>query len=117
MIIGCHPRRLNRMGLGLYGHPWDHDQLGPRGGLRALRDLGVDDMALAVAYHAGRWMTPTGGSALVKFLEDGVVHFRPGVDYGEFVPVTRTLVLVESLRRSSQMPKRRTPKRRPSTFH
>ena len=80
------------MGLGLYGHPWDHDQLGPRGGLRALRDLGVDDMALAVAYHAGRWMTPTGGSALVRFLEDGVVHFRPGVDYGEFVPVTSTLV-------------------------
>src|SRR5690606_20217973 len=33
---------------------------------------------LASAYHAGRWYTPWIRAGRVRFLEDGIVHFRPG---------------------------------------
>lgn len=74
------------MRLGIYAHPPDLSNLGARGGLRRLRDLGYGDVALAVAYHAGRWLTPWDAAGPVRFLEDGVVHFAPRGDYRALAP-------------------------------
>ncbi len=74
------------MQLGIYAHPWDLDALGAHGGLARLADLGFSEVALAVSYHAGRWLTPWQPGGKVRFLEDGTVHFRPEADYGLLRP-------------------------------
>ncbi|MCA8975273.1 MAG: hypothetical protein KDC98_11155, partial [Planctomycetes bacterium] len=74
------------MKLAVYAHPDDLDALPDHGGLARLADLGIDEVALATGYHAGRWLTPWHTGARVRFLEDGVVHFRPGFDYGALRP-------------------------------
>jgi hypothetical protein len=75
-----------RMELSIYAHPWDLRALEPDGGLARLRDLGFGEVALAVSYHAGRWLTPWHPEGMVRFLEDGTVHFRPSRDYGMLQP-------------------------------
>ncbi len=57
-----------------------------------LRDLGFADVAMAVAYHAGRWLTPWDADGPVRFLEDGVVHFAPQRHYGVLRPIPGTEV-------------------------
>lgn len=74
------------MELAIYAHPWDLRALETHGGLARLRDLGFGEVALAVSYHAGRWLTPWHPDGMVRFLEDGVVHFRPRGDYGRLTP-------------------------------
>jgi hypothetical protein len=51
-----------------------------------LRDLGYGDVAVAVAYHAGRWLTPGDPAGPVRFLEDGVVHFESRGKYAALTP-------------------------------
>jgi hypothetical protein len=80
------------MQKGLYVHPFDVDDLHDRGGLAALRDLGFDEAAMAVAYHAGRWLAPGMRTGLVRYLEDGTVHFRPSGGYGALQPRASRLV-------------------------
>ncbi len=75
------------MRLALYVHPFDLDALADHGGLARLADLGFSELALAVSYHDGRWLTPWHPGTRVRFLEDGTVHFRPSVDYGELTPL------------------------------
>lgn len=75
------------MDLGIYAHPWDLRALPAHGGLRRLADLGFRDVALAVSYHAGRWLTPWQPDSRVRFLEDGTVHYRPRANYGRLVPL------------------------------
>jgi hypothetical protein len=74
------------MELAIYAHPWDLRALQTHGGLARLRDLGFSEVALAVSYHAGRWLTPWHPDGMVRFLEDGTVHFRPVGDYGLLQP-------------------------------
>lgn len=70
---------------GVYAHPWDLDDDEVFAELEALGFAGV---SLATAYHAGRWLTPSAPLGLVRFLEDGVVHFRPRrEDYGTLAPL------------------------------
>ncbi|MBL9077992.1 MAG: hypothetical protein JNL08_10840 [Planctomycetes bacterium] len=80
------------MQLTLYAHPFDLDALAGHGGLGRLRDLGFGEIALATAYHAGRWLMPWHPDGRVRFLEDGTVHFRPGPDYGTLRPQPSALV-------------------------
>lgn len=75
------------MDLAIYAHPWDLRALAAHGGLPRLRDLGYREVALAVSYHAGRWLTPWHPDGLVRFLEDGTVHYRPRGDYGRLQPL------------------------------
>jgi len=75
------------MELSVYAHPWDLETLEGMGGLRRLRDLGFSEVALAASYHAGRWLTPWDPRGLVRFLEDGTVHYRPRSDYGRLKPL------------------------------
>lgn len=74
------------MDLAIYAHPWDLRALAVHGGLARLRDLGFAEVALAVSYHAGRWFTPWQPDGMVRFLEDGTVHYRPTGDYGPLRP-------------------------------
>lgn len=71
------------MRCGLYAHPWDLTELERIGGMQRLVDLGYNELSLAMAYHAGRWLTPWHSSGMVRFLEDGCVHFRPSDGYRE----------------------------------
>lgn len=80
------------MELAVYAHPWDLRALHRDGGLARLRELGFGEVALAVAYHAGRWLAPWDPERRVRFLEDGTVHFRPRADYGELQPLVSSEV-------------------------
>ncbi len=75
------------MDLAIYAHPWDLRALAAHGGLLRVRSLGIGEVALAVSYHAGRWLTPWQPESMVRFLEDGTVHYRPRADYGRLQPV------------------------------
>lgn len=74
------------MRLCLYLHPFDLRALAGHGGLRRVRDLGFDEVAIAASYHDGRWLMPWHPEGRVRFLEDGTVHFRPRADYGALRP-------------------------------
>jgi hypothetical protein len=74
------------MRLGLYAHPFDLQALADHGGLDRLRGLGFAEIALATSYHDGRWLMPWHPDGVVRFLEDGTVHFRPAGDYGPLRP-------------------------------
>ncbi|MCC6671289.1 MAG: hypothetical protein IT458_09520 [Planctomycetes bacterium] len=78
--------------LGLYLHPFDLPGLASAGGMGFLRELGYTDLSLAVAYHAGRWLVPRRGGGMVRFLEDGTVHFRTRGAYGALAPRPSALV-------------------------
>ena len=80
------------MELGIYAHPWDLRALSAHGGLQRLADLGFREVALAVSYHAGRWLTPWQPGSKVRFLEDGTVHYRPRADYGRLSPLVSSEV-------------------------
>ena len=80
--------QLMRHRIGAYLHPWDLGWLADRGGLTMLREMGLADVAFPAAYHAGTWTTPVGTNGLVRRLEDGIVYFRPGDDYGELRPAS-----------------------------
>ncbi|MGE3173480.1 MAG: hypothetical protein AB7O97_12720 [Planctomycetota bacterium] len=80
------------MELAIYAHPWDLRALQQGGGLRRLGDLGFGEVALAVSYHAGRWFTPWQPDSMVRFLEDGTVHYRPQADYGRLAPLASSEV-------------------------
>lgn len=75
------------MQLALYAHPFDLEALAGDGGLRRVRDLGFGEVAMAVSYHDGRWLMPWHPDGVVRFLEDGCVHFRPRADYGALAPL------------------------------
>lgn len=71
----------------LYCYPWDVADAtihGPR-----LRQLGLQDVTLAVSYHAGKFLRPhAGATPRVIFPEDGVVYFEPQLSrYGELRPL------------------------------
>ncbi|MCY2956193.1 MAG: hypothetical protein NT107_04060 [Planctomycetota bacterium] len=84
------------MELAIYAHPWDLRALSSHGGLARLRDLGFGEVALAASYHAGRWLTPWDPAGLVRFLEDGTVHFRPRADYGMLKPKVSSEVVADA---------------------
>lgn len=80
------------MKLCLYAHPFDLPALANHGGLTRLADLGFAEVALATSYHDGRWLMPWHPAGVVRFLEDGTVHFRPRGDYGVLAPRPSTSV-------------------------
>lgn len=83
------------MQLAIYAHPWDLRALRAQGGLQRLADLGFAEVALAVSYHAGRWLVPWSDPGMVRFLEDGTVHYRPRGDYGRLQPLPSSEVPAE----------------------
>lgn len=49
--------------------------------------MGLQGISLAVSYHAGKFIQPSNNRQRVYFPEDGVVYFRPRLDYGRIKPV------------------------------
>ena len=84
------------MELGIYAHPFGFGDLDGLGGPESLAALRIDEVAVAAAYHAGRWLVPGNRAAIVRFLEDGVVHATIGRDYSEIQPRASRMALAHS---------------------
>ena len=81
------------MHLAIYAHPFDLEALAASGGLSRLRDLGIGEVAMACSYHDGRWLMAHDPRHVVRFLEDGTLHFRPRSDYGALQPQPSSIIL------------------------
>jgi hypothetical protein len=65
------------MDTAIWTYPWDVLDEGIAAALDRIGRTDVDGLSLAVAYHAARTLSPRGSGPRVRFLEDGVVYFRP----------------------------------------
>ncbi len=68
------------MDIAIWTYPWDVLDEGVSDALDRVAELGLDGISLAVAYHAARTLSPRGPRRRIRFLEDGVVYFRPEVE-------------------------------------
>lgn len=60
----------------VYLYAWDLVDEGPGPVTDRLREAGADSIALAVSYHAGKFIRPHGVTGKVYFPDDGTVYFR-----------------------------------------
>ncbi|MGH8082215.1 MAG: hypothetical protein ACREP7_16695 [Lysobacter sp.] len=75
----------------LYAYPWDVASRGAREFAVQATDLGLNGATLAMAYHAGKFISPQHRGQRVVFPEDGVVYFEPDPrGYGEIAPVAHS---------------------------
>lgn len=71
----------------MYVYAWDLLDEGTAEVAGRLRDAGLNSLALATAYHAGKFIRPHAPGRKVWFPEDGTVYFRPdAAGYGRLVP-------------------------------
>lgn len=77
---------------GIYLHPFDLREASHGPCLQRIADLGFREAAMAVAYHAGRWLVPSTADTVVRYLEDGTVHFPPHGPYGDIKAVASSEV-------------------------
>ncbi|NJO32091.1 MAG: hypothetical protein HC869_02130 [Rhodospirillales bacterium] len=88
----------------IYAYAWDLADEGVAEVAARLRDVGADSIALATAYHAGKFIRPHGRSGKVLFPEDGAIFFRHRPErYGSIQPqrsrVVEELDVLAELRR------------------
>lgn len=77
----------------IYAYAWDLAEEGVGDTLARFRDAGLDGVALATAYHAGRFVRPHAPGRKIYFTEDGTVYFRPDESrYGRIRPRVNSLV-------------------------
>ncbi len=76
----------------IHAHPRDVQALVGHGGLMRLRDLGFDEVAVAVTEAGGRQVVPWCPDGPIRELEDGVVHFRPPTHDGPLAARASTVV-------------------------
>ena len=72
------------MTTAVYAYPWNLHQ--PDADVARIRQMGVDEVSLAVSYHAGKFIQPGDPAARVHFPEDGAIYFRPRRSYGDLQP-------------------------------
>ena len=65
----------------LYIYAWDFLDEGIDEVLGRIKSLGMDSIAMAVSYHAGKFLLPHNPNHRVCFPEDGTVYFIPRLDY------------------------------------
>lgn len=65
----------------LYVYAWDFIDEGLDEVLGRIRSLGMDGIAMAVSYHAGKFILPHNPNHRIYFPEDGTVYFRPRAGY------------------------------------
>jgi hypothetical protein len=65
---------------GMYVYPWDLAEEGADAVAARLRDTGINTVALAASYHAGKFLRPHAPRSRVIFPDDGTVYFRPAPD-------------------------------------
>ena len=84
---------LNAKPKAIYVYPWDLADEGVAAVAGALRDAGADTIALACAYHAGKFIRPHGRSGKVYFPDDGTIYFRHRPErYGRLRPLPNRLL-------------------------
>ncbi|MFD2261868.1 hypothetical protein ACFSM5_03145 [Lacibacterium aquatile] len=72
----------------LFAYAWDIAESGAQAFADEARRLGMTDAAVAVSYHAGKFLRPKGTSGKVFYPEDGTVYFEPDLaSYGRLKPV------------------------------
>lgn len=77
----------------MYAYAWDLADEGVAEVIGRLRDAGLDGIALATSYHAGKFIRPHARGRKVFFTEDGTVYFRPDESrYGRLKPRVNSLV-------------------------
>jgi len=77
----------------IYSYAWDLAELGVPAATAEFRDLGLDTVTLAGAYHAGKFTRPHGKTGKVYFPEDGTVYFKADPSrYGAIKPVANSLL-------------------------
>jgi hypothetical protein len=64
----------------MFVYPWDLAEEGADTVTQRLRDAGINTVALAASYHAGKFLRPHGPRHRVIFPDDGTVYFRPTLD-------------------------------------
>jgi len=65
----------------IYAYAWDFLDEGIDNVLTRIKSLGIDAVAMAVSYHAGKFILPHNPNARVYFPEDGTVYFIPKAEY------------------------------------
>ncbi|MDF0601665.1 hypothetical protein P1J78_13050 [Psychromarinibacter sp. C21-152] len=60
----------------LYAYTWDLAEEDPAALTARMDRLGLDTLAIAASYHAGKFIRPHGKAGRVYFPEDGVAHCR-----------------------------------------
>lgn len=81
------------MRAGLFAYAWDLADEGYDRALDAIAEAGFDEVNLATAYHAGKFLLPRNPTRRVYFPEDGAVFFRPEPSrYGRLEPRVHSLV-------------------------
>lgn len=72
----------------LYAYAWDIAESGAAAFAEEARRLGMTGSAVAVSYHAGKFLRPKSFGRRVYYPEDGVVYFDPDLSlYGRLKPV------------------------------
>jgi hypothetical protein len=74
------------MGYSVYVYPWNWPLRQPDEKVDELLRAGLRSINIATSYHAGKFIHPRGPHR-VYFPEDGVVYFRPRLNYGRVRPV------------------------------
>lgn len=78
---------------GMFVYPWDLLDEGTAQVAARLAGAGLGRIALATAYHAGKFLRPHGPRGRVIFPEDGTVYFRPDpARYGRLQPQAARMV-------------------------
>lgn len=65
----------------IYAYAWDFIDEGLDQVLEKIKSLGMDGVALAVSYHAGKFILPHNPKHRVYFPEDGTVYYRPRAEF------------------------------------
>lgn len=77
----------------VYVYAWDLVDEGVAEVAARLRDVGADTVALATAYHAGKFIRPHARTGKVLFPEDGTIYFRHRAErYGTIKPLRAALI-------------------------
>lgn len=80
------------MKRGIFLYPWDLRDEGAHVVASRLLDAGISSVAMATAYHAGKFLRPHGRIGRVHYPEDGTIYFRPDPTlYGRLAPKVAAL--------------------------
>ncbi|NOZ33418.1 MAG: hypothetical protein GXP01_10255 [Alphaproteobacteria bacterium] len=77
----------------MYCYGWDLAEAGVVAASDRMRDVHINTITLASAYHAGKFMRPQASGTKVYFPDDGTVYFKPRLErYGAIKPAENRLV-------------------------
>jgi hypothetical protein len=77
----------------IYSYAWDLAETGIGAAIEEFQALGLDTVAIAGSYHAGKFLRPHGKTGKVYFPEDGTAYFATDATrYGAIKPLPNSLL-------------------------